>query len=104
MIRAALEADQPAAREAFADRAYEADGSLRSRRLPGAVLHDPEQAAEQAVRIARDGWVVACGGEKIPVTAETLCVHGDTPTALTIVQAIRVALEAAGVELAPLVS
>jgi UPF0271 protein len=102
VIEAAHEAGQPVAREAFADRAYEADGSLRSRRLPGAVLHDPAQAAEQAVRIAREGLVVAWGGQEVPVQAETLCVHGDTPTALTIVQAIRQALVEAGVDVAAL--
>ena len=97
VIDAALEAGQPVAREAFADRAYEADGSLRSRRLPGAVLHDPAQAAEQAVRIARDGTVVTWDGQEVLVKAETLCVHGDTRSALAIVQAIRQALAAAGV-------
>jgi UPF0271 protein len=104
VIKAALEAGQPVAREAFADRAYEADGSLRSRRLPGAVLHDPERAAEQAVNIARDGLVVAWGGEKVRVKADTLCIHGDTPSALTIAQAVCKALAAAGVEVACLAS
>ena len=102
MIEAAVEAGQPVAREAFADRAYEADGSLRSRRLPGAVHHDAAQAAEQAVCIARDGMVIAWGGDEVPVQAETLCVHGDTPGALPIVQTIRQALVEAGVEVAPL--
>jgi len=104
LVEAALEAGLPVAREAFADRAYEADGSLRSRRLPGAVLEDPAQAAQQALRIARDGFVVAYTGEEVAVEAETLCVPGDTPTALSIVQAIRQALMAAGVEVAPLSS
>jgi UPF0271 protein len=90
------------AREAFADRAYENDGSLRSRHLPGAVLHDPALAAAQAVRIAREGSVVTHSGQEIPVQAETLCVHGDTPTALTIAQAIRQALDEAGVAVVPL--
>jgi UPF0271 protein len=102
VVEAAVQAGQPVAREAFADRAYEADGSLRSRRLPGAVLHDPAQAAAQAVRIARDGLVVAWGGQEVPVQAETLCVHGDTPTALTIVQAIRQTLLEAGVDVTAL--
>jgi UPF0271 protein len=102
IVEAALEAGQPVAREAFADRAYESDGSLRSRRLPGAVLHDPAEAAEQAVRIACDGLVVAWNGQEVPVVAETLCVHGDTPTALTIVQAIRQALDEAGVDVVAL--
>jgi len=103
-VEAGQDAGLPVAREAFADRAYEADGSLRSRRLPGAVLHDPAQAAEQAVRIAREGVVVAHNGEEVAVQAETLCLHGDTPTALTIAQAIRQALRAAGVEVVPLAS
>jgi UPF0271 protein len=102
LIKAGQAAGLAVAREAFADRAYEADGSLRSRRLPGAVLHEPAQAAEQAVRIACEGLVVTWDGEHVPVQAETLCVHGDTPTALTIVQAIRQALAEAGVDVAPL--
>jgi UPF0271 protein len=102
LIEAGQAAGLVVAREAFADRAYEANGSLRSRRLPGAVLHDPAQAAAQAVRIARDGLVVAWDGQDVAVQAETLCVHGDTPTALTIVQAIRQALIEAGVDVAPL--
>ena len=104
LIDAGQEAGLPVAREAFADRAYEVDGSLRPRRLPGAVLHDASQAAAQAVRIARDGLVVAYSGQEIPVQAETLCIHGDTPTALTIAGAIRQALVEAGVEVAPLAS
>jgi UPF0271 protein len=102
LIEAGQEMGLPVAREAFADRAYEDDGSLRPRGLPGAVLHEPAQAAEQAVRIARDGLVVAHSGQKVPVQAETLCVHGDTPTALTIAQAIRGTLDQAGIVVAPL--
>ncbi len=102
LIEAGLEAGLPVAREAFADRAYEADGSLRSRRLPGALLQDPAQAAEQAVRIARDGLVVAYPGEKVPVQAETICLHGDTPTAAQIARTIRDRLETAGIEVVPM--
>ncbi len=102
LIEAGLEAGLPVAREAFADRAYEADGSLRSRRLPGALLQDPAQAAEQAVRIARDGLVVAYTGEKVPVQAETICLHGDTPTAAQIARTIRDRLETAGIEVVPM--
>jgi UPF0271 protein len=104
LVEAGLEASLPVACEAFADRAYEADGSLRSRRLPGAVLKDPAQAAEQAVRIARDRTVIAHTGEEVPMRAETLCLHGDTPAALTIARAIRQALTSAGVEVVPLTS
>ena len=102
LVEAGLEAGLPVAREAFADRAYEADGSLRSRRLPGAVLEDPAQAAEQVVRIAQEGLVVACTGEEVPVQAETICLHGDTPTAVEIAKTIRGELEAAGIEVVPM--
>lgn len=102
LVEAGLEAGLPVAREAFADRAYEADGSLRSRRLPGALLQDPAQAAEQAVRIAREGLVVAYTGEKVPVQAETICLHGDTPTAAEIAKIIRGRLETAGIEVVPM--
>ncbi len=102
LIQAGQEAGLPVAREAFVDRAYEDDGSLRSRKLPGAVLQDPAQAAAQAARIVREGTVVAYSGEIVPVQAQTLCLHGDTPTALEIAQAVRQALTAAGVQIAPL--
>jgi UPF0271 protein len=88
--------------EAFADRVYLADGSLRSRRLSGAVITDPEAAAAQAVRIARDGVVVAAGGVEVDLDAETLCLHGDTPGAFAIARAVRRALEVAGVAVSPL--
>jgi UPF0271 protein len=104
LVEAGMEVGLPVAREAFVDRAYEADGSLRSRRLPGAVLHDSVQAAEQAVRIARDGMVVAYTGEEVSVQAETLCLHSDTPTALSIAWAIRQALTSAGVDVVPMTS
>ncbi len=102
LIQAGQEVGLSVARETFADRAYEDDGSLRPRHLPGAVLHDPAQAAEQALSIARDGLVTAYSGQQVPVQAETLCVHGDTPTALTIAQTIRQALIEAGVEVTSL--
>lgn len=86
------------AAEAFADRAYEADGSLRSRRLDGAVLPDAAAAAAQAVTIVRDGHVRTFDGATVAVRADTLCIHGDTPGAPAFAAAVRAALEAAGVE------
>jgi UPF0271 protein len=83
--------------ECFADRVYEADGMLRSRNLPGSLITDPRWAAEQAVSIAVTGTVVARSGEKVRISAETICVHGDSPGALLIAAAVRAALEAAGV-------
>jgi len=104
LVAAALEAGLRVAREGFADRAYNADGTLRSRELPGAVIHDPGVAAERAVSIARDGVVTAYSGELIPLQVDTICVHGDTPAAAEIVEAMRRRLEEAGVELAPMAS
>ncbi|HUG47021.1 MAG TPA: 5-oxoprolinase subunit PxpA [Candidatus Limnocylindria bacterium] len=90
------------AAEAFADRAYEPDGTLRSRRHADAVLPDPESAAEQAVSIVVLGRAVAANGSNVDIRADTLCIHGDTPGAPEYARAVRNALQAAGVELAPL--
>jgi UPF0271 protein len=85
------------AAEAFADRVYEKDGTLRSRGLPGAVMTDPQTVAAQAVRIARDGVLTAADGTEVRLRADTLCLHGDTPNAVALARAVRGALEAAGV-------
>ncbi|HYV17405.1 MAG TPA: 5-oxoprolinase subunit PxpA [Verrucomicrobiae bacterium] len=90
--------------EAFADRRYEPDGRLRSRALPGALLEDPDEAAAQAVSIARDGGVTTSDGSFLPVAAETICLHGDTPGAVRIAAAVRAALATAGITVAPLAS
>jgi len=86
--------------ETFADRAYLADGSLQSRREPGAVLEDVEVIVKRTVRLARDGALVAVDGSELPVAPDSLCVHGDTPGAVRIARAVRAALERAGVEVA----
>jgi 5-oxoprolinase (ATP-hydrolysing) subunit A len=83
--------------EAFADRRYEADGTLVSRSVAGAVIADPGEAALQTVRIAEKGEVRARGGALVSLRAQTLCVHGDTPGALALARAVRGALEAAGI-------
>ena len=101
-IEEARAAGLPSAGEAFADRRYLPDGSLVPRAQPGAVLHDPAEAAEQALRIVRDGSVIASDGSRLAVDAQTLCLHGDAPGADRIAGAIRGALERAGVEIAPL--
>jgi UPF0271 protein len=98
MIEAAEEAGLRVAREGFADRAYNLDGTLRSRKLPGALIEDPKRAAERAVKMVRDGVVVAHTGEEVPLHVDTICVHGDTPTAVEIDKTIRGKLEAAGIE------
>ncbi len=84
-------------REAFADRAYRADGTLVPRDRPGAVLHDPAEISVRAVRMVVDGVVEADDGTPVEVRCDSLCVHGDTPGAVGIARAVRTALEAAGV-------
>ena len=86
--------------EAFADRAYRADGSLLPRDQPGSVLHDESIVAARAVGMAREGTVVAADGNPIPVLAETICVHGDTPGAAGLARRIRDDLVRAGVTVA----
>ena len=102
LIEAGRSAGLAVAAEAFADRAYEADGSLRSRRLAGALLPSPQAAVEQAVAIARDGAVTAHDGARVGVRADTICIHGDTPGAAAYARAVRSGLEAAGVTVAAL--
>ncbi len=102
MIGAAEEAGLRVAREGFADRAYSPDGTLRSRQLSGALIEDPCVAAERAIKMVRDGIVVTHSGEEIPLRVETICVHGDSPGAVQIAQAIRKELGAAGIEVVPM--
>jgi 5-oxoprolinase (ATP-hydrolysing) subunit A len=90
------------AREAFADRALNADGTLVPRSKPGSVIHDTQQVIERSVRLATEGTVVAITGEVVTVKADTLCLHGDTPDAVKLAAALRAALERAGVTLAPM--
>jgi UPF0271 protein len=85
------------AAEAFADRRYEKDGSLRARKFRDAVLDAPEKAAEQAVRIVEGQGVLTREGTVVPVDAQTICIHGDTPGAERIAETVRRALEGAGV-------
>lgn len=87
--------------EGFADRAYNVDGTLVSRKLPGSLITDPARAAEQAVMIAQ-GKVRTLDGVEIEVNVQTICCHGDTPGAERIVRAVREGLEAAGVQVRPL--
>lgn len=85
------------AAEAFADRAYEADGSLRDHKLPGALLQPPGRAAEQALDIVIHGRVRTFDGGTLPLKAETLCIHSDTPGAASIAARIREALAKSGI-------
>lgn len=96
------EAGFKVAAEAFADRLYEPDGTLRSRKFDDALIRDPEQAAQQALLIAQRQRVVARGGAEISVAAQTICIHGDTPGAPHIAAAVARTLRHAGVDLRPL--
>lgn len=82
--------------EAFADRLYEADGTLRSRKFDDALILDPDEAARQALHIVERGSVIAVGGVEIAVSAQTLCIHGDTPGAVRIATAVAQAAGRAG--------
>ena len=99
--RAADKLGLPVAREFFADRTYDDRGQLTSRKIAGAVIHDADLAAERVLRTLQDGVLVAASGKKIPIAFDTICVHGDTPTAVAMARAVRTKLEAAGVALKP---
>lgn len=101
MARASDTLGVPAAMEIFADRAYEDDGALVSRKKPGAVLHDAEAAAERLIRMVQDRALITVSGRRIPVSIDTICVHGDEPTAVAMARTIRARLEANGITLAP---
>ena len=101
MERASLAIGVPVAREFFADRTYGDNGNLSSRKLPGSVLHDAEAAAERVLRTLEDRAVTTVSGKRIPVEIDTICVHGDEPTAVAMARTVRARLERAGVTIAP---
>jgi UPF0271 protein len=89
------------AREIFADRTYEDNGTLSSRKKPGSVLHDADEAAERVLRMVQDKAVTTTSGKRIPVEIDTICVHGDEPSAVAMARRIRAKLEENGVVIAP---
>jgi len=88
--------------EAFPDRAYNKNGSLVSRREKGAVIHDHEQVAKRALKMALEGKVIAMDGTEIELRPDTLCVHGDNPAAVQMVKKIREELKRASVNVIPM--
>jgi 5-oxoprolinase (ATP-hydrolysing) subunit A len=102
MQKAAEKLGLPMALEGFPDRRYDDAGNLASRTLPGTVLKDPKLASEQAIRMVRDGEIVALSGKRIKVKVHTLCVHGDEATGVLVARGIRQALEAADISVVPL--
>ena len=90
------------AREAFADRAFTAQGTLVPRSQPGSVVHDVDAVVERSVKMVTEGKVTAITGEEVEFQADSLCLHGDTPGAVEMARAVREGLEAAGVKIVPM--
>jgi UPF0271 protein len=99
---AAAEAGLRLVPEAFADRRYNPDGTLQSRAIAGSLLTDPDEAAQQVLRLVGEGAVRAHDGTTVPIRAQSICFHGDTPGAPRILAAARAELATAGVEVRPI--
>jgi UPF0271 protein len=97
MEAAAIKLELPLAREGFCDRLYDDDGNLTSRKLPGAVLHDPEEIKNRVVHMVLNEEIVSRNGKHLPRKLDSLCLHGDEPSAVVAARAVRQGLEAAGV-------
>lgn len=104
LLKAGRAAGLRVAAEAFADRAYESDGTLRSRRLAGAMILDERASLAQALSIIERGEVRTYSGETIAVQADSICLHGDAPDAATRALRLRRGLEAAGVRIVSMAS
>ncbi len=101
LVKAGERANLPMAHEVFADRAYEDDGNLVLRKKPGAVLHDPREITERVIRMVQDGAVVSVTGKVMKMRIDTVCIHGDNPTAVEIARGVRKALKDNGIDVAP---
>jgi 5-oxoprolinase (ATP-hydrolysing) subunit A len=101
LVQAGEAVNLPMVHEVFADRAYEDDGTLMSRRKPGSVLHDAKAIAQRVVRMVQDGAVISASGKVIKMRTDTVCIHGDTPGAVDIARGVRQALKDAGIDVAP---
>jgi len=99
MLEVFTQAGFAIAAEAFADRRYEPDGTLRSRKFDDALIHDSAEAGKQALRMVERGTVIASDGSEVPVNAQTICIHGDTPGSTDIAAAVAKLLREAGVKL-----
>jgi UPF0271 protein len=102
MIRAGKVVGLKVANEVFADRAYNSDGSLVSRNIKGSVIHDKDVAINRVIRMVKEGLVTSVTGDDVSIQADTICVHGDNPSAVLFVQEILKALENEGVDLQPM--
>nr|WP_321456034.1 5-oxoprolinase subunit PxpA [uncultured Cohaesibacter sp.] len=90
------------AREIFADRAYEDDGMLVSRKKPGAMIEDADEAARRMVDFVQSCEIESINGKRIPVSIDTICVHGDSPKAVAMAMKIKEGLSAAGIDIKPM--
>ncbi|HAT56678.1 MAG TPA: LamB/YcsF family protein [Veillonellaceae bacterium] len=97
LIRAGESAGIPVVNEVFADRTYQPDGTLTPRSRSNAVIRDKEQAVSQVLDMILKGKVAAVNGTEVPVQADTVCVHGDTPSALLFTETLKIKLQEAGV-------
>ena len=102
MLKAATDTGLRCAKEVFADRAYEEDGSLVARTKPGAVITDENESLKRVIGMVKEGKVTAITGKEIPIEAQSICVHGDGVKALEFVKKIRQALTDEGIEIVPL--
>lgn len=93
MVVAAKQLGVPYVEEAFADRAYTDQGTLVSRKIAGSVIHDIDTVVKRVVKMVRDNAVISIDGHEVPIQAQTICVHGDTPGAVDMVKALRAAID-----------
>jgi len=100
--KAAAEVGVPYAAEAFADRAYQADGTLVPRKVQGSMIHDVNLAVARVVRMVKEGKVETIDGKVINLKPHSICLHGDSPKAVQMATEIRKGLEAAGIKIAPI--
>ena len=102
LAKAAVDAGLRVAHEFFADRAYNADGSLISRKQPNAIIQEPQKVVERTIKIVEEGTVLAVNGGVVNLgDVHTICVHGDTPTAAKLVEELKKGLLKAGIEVKP---
>ncbi len=102
MEKAARTLDLPLAREGFVDRWYDDDGNLTSRKVPGSVIENADEARERVLRIVEDQVIVSRNGKRMHIPVDTLCVHGDEPTGVAMAKVARETLESAGIDIVPL--
>jgi UPF0271 protein len=102
LAKATVESGLRVAYEVFADRAYNPDGSLVSRKQPNAIIQEPQKVMERAIKIVKEGTVLAVNGEVVNLgEVHTICVHGDTPTAIELAEALKKGLIKAGIDVKP---